>query len=216
VGVAVALVAGAVSTPLVAVLACGAAVVAARAGAARAARALEDNRLRSLAEALGSLAGDLRAGRPTGEAAAAAIVSCEDRAVGDALARALQAADLPQAAPPDQGHWAQAVTRVAAGVRLSVRTGCSLAAVACAVEDDVRARLRLEAELRAATAAPRASALLLAALPLVAFAMGSGIGADPWRVLTATPVGQLLLVVGVGLEGAGLAWSARLVRRALP
>jgi tight adherence protein B len=45
--------------------------------------------------------------------------------------------------------------------------------------------------------------------------MGSGIGADPWAVLTTTGAGQLLLVLGVALEGVGLAWSARLVRRAV-
>jgi tight adherence protein B len=45
--------------------------------------------------------------------------------------------------------------------------------------------------------------------------MGGGVGADPWRVLTTTGTGQLLLVAGVGLEVAGLVWSARLVRRAV-
>ena len=215
-GLAAAVVAAAVSTPLVAVLGCGAAVVAVRTAQARGARVEEEGRLRSLAEVLGGLAADLRAGRPTAEAAAAAVASCRDRAARDALARALGAADPPVPAPPAAGRWTEAVARVAAGVRLSERTGCSLAAVACAVEDDLRARLQLQGELRAATAAPRASALLLAGLPVLAFAMGSGIGADPWRVLTTTPVGQVLLVVGVGLEAAGLAWTARLVRRAVP
>jgi tight adherence protein B len=215
-GIGAGLLAGAVSTPLVAVLAGTAAVGAVRAARARAARTAEDERVRGLAEALGSLAGDLRAGRPTAEAAGAAVAACGDRVVGDALAGALGSADLPPPSAAARGRWEQAVGRVAAGVRLSVRTGCSLAAVACAVEDDLRAQLRLQGELRAATAAPRASALLLAGLPVLAFAMGSGIGADPWAVLTGTPVGQVLLVVGVGLEAAGLAWSARLVRRAVP
>jgi tight adherence protein B len=76
--------------------------------------------------------------------------------------------------------------------------------------------VRQQQDLRTAVAAPQASALLLAALPLLALAMGSGIGADPWHVLAATPVGNLLLIVGVGLEAAGLAWSSRLVQRALP
>lgn len=213
-GLAAAVVAGAVSTPLVAALACGAAVAAVRTAQVRAERVAEESRLRSLAEVLGGLAADLRAGRPTAEAAAAAVAACRDRATRDALARALAAADVP--ARPGAGQWTEAVARVAAGVRLSERTGCSLAAVACAVEDDLRARLRLHGELRSATAAPRASALLLAGLPLLAFSMGSGIGADPWRVLTTTPVGQALLVAGVALEAAGLAWTARLVRRAVP
>ena len=44
--------------------------------------------------------------------------------------------------------------------------------------------------------------------------MGSGVGADPWAVLTTTGTGQVLLVLGACLEGAGLAWTSRLVRRA--
>ena len=215
-GLTSAVLGAALSTPVVAVLAGAAAVAVVRAAEARAARVADERRLGSLAEALGSLAGDLRAGRPTSEAAAAAVASCGDRSVGDALAGALRAADLATPVPAGRRSWPEAVARVAAGVRLSERTGCSLAAVACAVEDDLRARLRLQAELRSATAAQRASALLLAGLPVLAFAMGTGIGADPWRILTATPVGQLLLVAGVGLEAAGLAWSSRLVRRALP
>jgi tight adherence protein B len=46
--------------------------------------------------------------------------------------------------------------------------------------------------------------------------MGHGVGADPWSVLTRTGTGQILLVAGVALEAAGLAWSRRLVARAVP
>ena len=64
-----------------------------------------------------------------------------------------------------------------------------------------------------ATAGPRSSARLLAGLPLLGLAMGSGVGADPWAVLTTTGSGQALLVAGVLLEVAGIAWTGRLVRR---
>jgi tight adherence protein B len=40
------------------------------------------------------------------------------------------------------------------------------------------------------------------------------VGADPWGVLTRTGPGQVLLVAGVALEMAGVAWSRRLVARA--
>jgi tight adherence protein B len=107
------------------------------------------------------------------------------------------------------------MVRVAAAVRLSSHTGCSLAGVVSAVEDDLRARLQADQELRSAVAGPRASAAVLAALPVLGLVMGSGVGADPWRVLTTTGTGTLLLVVGVSLELAGVTWSARLVRRAV-
>jgi tight adherence protein B len=83
-----------------------------------------------------------------------------------------------------------------------------------AVEDDLRARQAQKHDLRSALAAPRASAGLLAGLPLLGLAMGSGVGADPWHVLTRTGTGQALLVAGVALEIAGVAWSGRLVARA--
>jgi tight adherence protein B len=110
---------------------------------------------------------------------------------------------------------AAALHRISAAVLLSTRTGCSLADVLGAVDDDLRARRSSRRELRAATAAPRASALLLAGLPVLGLAMGAGIGADPWRVLTETGTGQVLLVTGVGFEFAGLVWSRRLVARVL-
>jgi tight adherence protein B len=212
---ALAVLAGAaLSTPLVAALAgaCAAAVVLARERSRRAGR--EEERVAGLTEALGALAAELRSGRPLDEAATAAGAACGDPAGADALVRAVRAPASVPAPGPDAGAWDRAVGRLAAAVQLSVRTGCSLAAVAGAVEDDLRARRRHRLELRSALAGPRASAALLAGLPLLALLMGSGVGADPWAVLTTTGTGQVLLVLGVALEAAGLAWTGRLVRRA--
>jgi tight adherence protein B len=202
------------STPLVAVLAGAGAFLGVRTWlAARSAR-WSDGRLRSLADGLGALAADLRAGRSLDAATRAAATACADDEAGASLVRAVRAPDSGPSRPEDP-VLGVALERITAAVRLSGRTGCSLAAVAAAVEDDLRARHRHRLELRAATAAPRASASLLAGLPLVGLAMGSGVGADPWGVLTGTTAGQVLLVVGVALEAAGLTWSRRLVARAL-
>jgi tight adherence protein B len=209
----VAVVGGIASTPIVAALAAGAVLGIGRAWERHRERTVDERRVRGLADALAGFAADLRAGRPADEAALGASRACPDGVTAEALGRALRVPEVPG---PAGGAWAEAVARIAAGVRLSTRTGCSMAAVACAVEDDLRHRVRQQQDLRTAVAAPQASALLLAGLPLLALAMGSGIGADPWHVLVATPVGNLLLVVGVGLEVAGLAWSSRLVRRVLP
>jgi tight adherence protein B len=200
------------STPLVAVLAATSAFVAGRAWAARVRARRTADRLRSLTEGLGALGAELRSGRSLEAATEAAVAACSDDDCGAALARALRVPDT--AAPPDEELGA-ALDRVSAAVQLSARTGCSLAAVAAAVEDDLRSEQRLRQELRTATAGPRASAMLLAGLPAVGLAMGSGVGADPWRVLTGTGTGQVLLVVGVALELLGLLWSERLVRRAV-
>jgi tight adherence protein B len=211
----IAVVVGIASTPLVAVLAAAGVLAAGRAWERRRRSARDERRLSGLAAALAGFAADLRAGRTFDEAAVAAAAACPDAAVSEALGRALRAPEVATERPGEGRPWEDAVGRIAAGVRLSGRTGCSLAAVACAVEDDLRARLRQQQDLRTAVAAPQASAVLLAALPLLALAMGSGIGAEPWQVLTSTLAGNLLLVVGVGLEALGLAWSSRLVRRAV-
>jgi tight adherence protein B len=206
-------VAAVVSTPLVAVLAGAAAAAGLRARAARRVDAHVDAALRGLAEGLGALAADLRSGRPLDVAAAAAEQASGDGGVGRLLARAVRAPEAPPPVAP--GEIGDALRRVTVATRLSTSTGCSLASVATAVEDDLRARVRHRAELRAATAGPRASAAVLAGLPLLGLLMGSGVGADPWQVLTRTGTGQVLLVVGTALEAAGLAWSRRLVQRAL-
>jgi tight adherence protein B len=203
------------STPLVAGLGGLATFLGMRSWlSARALRA-GDERLGFLADGLGALAADLRSGRSLAEATDSAADAVADEVCGRGLVSALR---TPGTAPtgPEEPTLADALARIGAAVALSRRTGCSLAAVAAAVEDDLRARHRLRLELRSATAAPRASAALLAGLPLLGLAMGSGIGADPWGVLTGTGVGQVLLVAGVGLEGAGLAWSRRLIARAAP
>ncbi|MCV2491757.1 pilus assembly protein TadB [Geodermatophilus sp. YIM 151500] len=203
------------STWLVALLAGVGAGLAARAWAARSAREDAAARLAALTEALGVLAAELRSGRHLEAAVATTVESCPDAGLGASLARALRVPGVGGSAPDAGDPVAEALDRVSAAVLLSQRTGCSLSAVVGAVEDDLRARGRQLQELRSAVAGPRASAGLLAALPLLGLVMGTGIGADPWRVLTTTGTGQALLVLGVSLEWAGLAWSRRLVRGAV-
>jgi tight adherence protein B len=210
--------AAALSTLLVAVLAAVLAAVAARAWVDRRRAEQVGAQMAALIEGLGALAAELRSGRSLAAATDAAVVACADERCGRLLARAVRApgSPLPSATGgPEQRVLDDALRTVSSAVLLSTRTGCSLAGVLGAVEDDVRARRRHRDELRAATAGPGASALVLAGLPALGLAMGSGVGADPWRVLTTTGAGQVLLVAGVALELAGLSWSRRLIRRAV-
>ena len=207
------LLAAAVSTPLVAVLAGVVTGVAARAWTRATIGAAQDQRQLALIQGLAALAADLRGGRSLPEATRAAAAACGDERTGAELSRAIRAPE--QAMPENVGDRGGPWARLAGAVLLSGRTGCSLAEVVSAVEDDLRARHRHGLELRAATAGPRAGALLLAGLPVLGLAMGSGVGADPWRVLTTTGTGQVLLLAGVALEVVGVTWSSRLVRRAV-
>jgi tight adherence protein B len=201
-----------VSTPLVAGLAGGLAALAGRAWILHRRGASDQAGLLALVQGLGAFAADLRSGRSLEAAIRAAAAACADEATGRALIQAVRA---PDRRPSEPTALADPLARLAAAVQLSGRTGCSLADVVTAVEDDLRAGHRHDLELRAAAAGPRAGALLLAGLPLLGLAMGSGVGADPWGVLTTTGTGQVLLVAGVGLELAGVAWTGRLLRRAL-
>ncbi|MGY1615184.1 type II secretion system F family protein [Geodermatophilus sp. SYSU D00691] len=207
-----AVVAALASTPLVAVLAGCCAALAARAAESRRRTVRRETELAAVTQALGALVAELRSGRPPDVAAAAAARSCGDGVLADAFVRAVR--DPPARRAPPPGPAEAALDRLAAAVRLSRSTGAALSDVVVAVEDDLRARARRQLELRSAVAGPRASAALLAGLPLLGLAMGSGIGADPWGVLTTTGPGQVLLVAGVALEVAGVAWSRRLVARA--
>jgi tight adherence protein B len=106
---------------------------------------------------------------------------------------------------------AEHLDRLAGAWALAERHGIALAGPAAAVAHDLRARSRLAGGLRARLAGPRATAAVLAGLPVLGVLLGEGIGARPWAVLTAAGVGQVLLVVGVGLVCAGLAWTERIV-----
>jgi tight adherence protein B len=63
-------------------------------------------------------------------------------------------------------------------------------------------------------AAPRATARLLAALPVLGIVIGSASGANPVGVLIGTAWGWGLLGAGLVLDLAGLAWVGRIAHAA--
>jgi tight adherence protein B len=96
------------------------------------------------------------------------------------------------------------------------RSGAPLGRLLVGVQAELVADRQTHRAVRAALAGPRSSALLLAGLPVIGVAMGSGMGAHPERVLLHTTAGLLALSAGVVLDLAGLAWTLALSRRAMP
>ncbi|NES13253.1 MULTISPECIES: type II secretion system F family protein [Micromonospora] len=103
------------------------------------------------------------------------------------------------------------VARLArAAVRLADRTGAPLAELLERVEADARATDRGLAAAAAQAAGARATAWLLAALPLGGIGLGYAIGVDPVTVLLRTPVGGGSALAAVTLQIGGLLWAERL------
>jgi tight adherence protein B len=110
---------------------------------------------------------------------------------------------------------AAASARVTAAVRISERLGAPLADVLERVDADLRSVQRLRAMVGAQIAGVRATALLLAALPLAGVLLGVGLGADPVHQLLHTPLGAVCSAAALGLQGAGLAFTSWLTRSAV-
>ncbi len=189
---------------LVAVLAV-ASLVAARMARSRVRRREAESTRARVLEVCDELAAELRAGRTSGEALRRAAlewaplgpVAETDRLGGDvpdalrALARTSGAEDL---------------VALAAAWHVAHRTGQGLGDALARVARDLRARRSLRRVVDGELASARSTARLVAALPLLALAMGSGAGGDPWAFLLDTPAGLACLAAGGAVGALGLAW----------
>lgn len=160
-------------------------------------------------EACEAMATELRAGRPPLRALEQGMRVLPDLA--GAVASARLGGDVPDALRQvAQRPGARALRSVAAGWEIAARTGAGLAGVVeqvvAGIRDDDAARGEVEASL----GPPRATARLLALLPVAGVALGSSIGADPLRVLVFTGFGHVCLGLGVLLALLGLLWVERI------
>jgi tight adherence protein B len=107
-----------------------------------------------------------------------------------------------------------ATAPLAAAWQVRARLGLALSGPLEVVERDLSDRLALGRIVAEVLAGPRASAFVLAGLPLVGLALAAQMGAHPVVFLTASAVGRLVLLVGATLAATGLTWSVWLASRA--
>ncbi|MGO1055673.1 type II secretion system F family protein [Crossiella sp. CA198] len=88
--------------------------------------------------------------------------------------------------------------------------GIPLADLLDAERRDLAERTRFATQVEARLAGARATATILAALPVLPILLGEAMNAHPVHILTATSAGQFLLPLGALLICLGLEWSAHL------
>lgn len=212
-------VAGLVSLPLAvaAAVVAGTAVVRRRRSVARRQRQQESAALQA---ALDVLVGELRTGvHPVAAfgTAAGEVSGPVRQGMGAVAARARLGADvgvgLGDVAAGSQlpMHWQQ----LAVCWRLAHAYGLSIATLMRTAQRDIVERERFSSHVEAAMAGPRATAAVLAGLPVAGIALGQLIGARPLEFLCGPGAGGWLLVTGVLLACVGLLWSDRIIERAL-
>lgn len=174
-----------------------------------------------LADAVRRMTDELRAG--SHPAAALSGVRADGPLAREILAPAAAAAGLGDgvaaALRRDAAHRPEVtadIERIALAWSLAEQHGIPLAELLARAHEDIRWRVRFAATVRAQLAGPRATAAVLTALPLLGLGLGQLVGADPIEVLRSGVLGQVLLVVGVGLAVAGVAWSEHILNRAVP
>lgn len=161
-----------------------------------------------------ALSAELEAGLPAVTAMERACASWPELAgvvnaarLGDDVAAALRrsATSMP---------GAEGLRSVAAAWDVAARSGAALAVVLTRVATGLRSDEEARAEVTAALGPPRATAKMLAVLPLFGIALGVSMGADPLRFLLQSGAGVGCLAIGTALALAGLWWVERLASAA--
>ena len=166
---------------------------------------------------LAGLAAELRAGSQPRDALA--VVSASVPALLAPVAAAARSPVADPAAALDlaaREPGAAALADLAVAWRVVADTGAGLAGVVDRVAAGARAEAAVRREVASQLAGPRATAALLAGLPLAGVGLGAALGADPLGFLLEARPGRICLLAAVLLVAAGGAWTEVIAARAEP
>lgn len=161
-------------------------------------------------EAYGVLGAELRAGKPAEVALLAAAEAAPDLEEAARVARF--GGDVPAAIARAESGGRPLAVAWAVGERFGIGLALLVDRVADGIADDQAIRREVAAQL----AGPRATARMLAGLPLLGLLLGGGLGGDPFEFLLGSGYGLGCLLLGSVLAMAGLWWVERLAKRAEP
>lgn len=168
-----------------------------------------------MAEVCDLLAAELSAGRPPEAALREAAATWP--AMGPVAEVSRLGGDVPGALREAAlAPGASELRLLAAAWAVARRTGGGLGPATRRVAEAVRREQATRRVVDGELASARATARLMAALPVVALLMGGGAGADPWSFLLATPAGLCCLAGGLAAGLAGLWWIEQIAREVEP
>lgn len=109
---------------------------------------------------------------------------------------------------------AEGLEGLAAAWEVSERSGAPMARVLDRLGDGIRDERESQREIQAGLGPARATARLMAVLPLFGLGMGMSMGARPLHTLFNTVFGALCLAAGAALACAGVWWVDQIAARA--
>ncbi|OZF33752.1 type II secretion system F family protein [Rhodococcus sp. 14-2483-1-2] len=191
-----------------------AAAVAGSTGWRRYRRRLERDRraeeLNWLATGVEVVIGELRVGSHPATASAVAADECcgiASTALRGAASRSRLGGRAADGIAASDSLLDAELGRLAAAWRVADEHGLALAELLDAVREDMLGRRRFRERTDASLAGARATALVLAGLPILGVALGQLMGADPLQILLGGGLGGMLLLIGTALGCAGLLWT---------
>lgn len=167
--------------------------------------------------AVDTVLGEVRAGAHPATACAAVGQDGGHGAVPEAFARAAATAVLGGTVAEsltESAHRIPDLAAPAAAWRLAEQHGLGMADLLETVRADLAARRDHARRIDAGMAGARATAAVLAALPVLGIALGQLMGAAPLSVLLGGGIGGTAAFIGIGLIGLGLIWTDRITGRA--